>query len=99
MPLRKTARRRVNAEIKAHGGSGVSNEERGATRVETGEVEGRNEPETAGNRRTEVFPTGLVVSKHFRESFTGREILMLEVEKVRRGRGTREQESRFRFAR
>lgn len=31
----------------------------------------------------EAFPTGLVMSKHFRETSTGREILMLEVEKVR----------------
>lgn len=32
--------------------------------------------------RMEHFPTGLVMSKHFREACTGREILMLEIEKV-----------------
>lgn len=36
-----------------------------------------------GTRVIEAFPTGLVVSKHFREASTGREILMLEVEKAR----------------
>lgn len=41
-----------------------------------------HECETAEAPTAEGFPTGLVVSKHFRESFTGREILMLEVEKV-----------------
>lgn len=33
-------------------------------------------------RKIEIFPTGLVMSKHFREASTGREILMLEIEKV-----------------
>lgn len=88
LPLRKLARRRVNAKNKAHG-DGVSSEERGSASFETGYGEGQNGPETAAARRTEVFPTGLVVSTHFRESSTGREILMLEVEKVKRGGGMR----------
>jgi len=54
---------------------------------------GADEPteyETTGVIAAEVFPTGLVVSKHFRDSCSGREILMLEVEKVVRegARGT-----------
>lgn len=32
--------------------------------------------------KIEPFPTGLVVSKHFTENRSGREILMLEVERV-----------------
>lgn len=41
------------------------------------------EEDDGGARVIEAFPTGLVVSKHFREASTGREILMLEVEKAR----------------
>ncbi|CAM9293181.1 unnamed protein product, partial [Hapterophycus canaliculatus] len=81
MPLRKTTRRRVNAESKTHG-AGASNEARGSAGVDTWEAEVQDEPDTAEVPRTAVFPTGLVVSTHFRESFTGREILMLEVEKA-----------------
>lgn len=74
-PLKKTARRRVNGNKSRNG-----DETRGATAAAT--AKGSHECEAAGATVAEVFPTGLVVSKHFRESFTGREILMLEVEKV-----------------
>lgn len=74
-PLKKTGRRRVNGNKSRNG-----DETRGATAVAT--AKGSHECEAAGATVAEVFPTGLVVSKHFRESFTGREILMLEVEKV-----------------
>lgn len=39
-------------------------------------------PPAQKSSRDEVFPTGLVLCKYFREASTGREILMLEVEKV-----------------
>ncbi|CAM9879335.1 unnamed protein product [Scytosiphon promiscuus] len=81
LPLRKTARRRINEANKAHGG-GVLSERRGLAGLEAGDGEGQRDPETAVTCRTEAFPTGLVVSTHFRESSTGREILMLEVEKA-----------------
>lgn len=77
-PLKKTARRRFSGKCLRHGG-----ETRGSTAATS--AEGENECQTTGATAAEVFPTGLVVSKHFRESFTGREILMLEVEKVGEG--------------
>lgn len=68
---------------------GTSNEQKATaadaaaqTRAGAGAADGQEEPETAGNVTAEVYPTGLVVTKHFRESSTGREILMLEVDKV-----------------
>lgn len=54
----------------------------GGVTAQTGSVaeNNRRRPES---RAIETFPTGLVMSKHFQEASTGREILMLEVEKVR----------------
>lgn len=45
-------------------------------------VTGARKSETETGVIVEAFPTGLVVSRHFRETSTGREILMLEIEKV-----------------
>lgn len=75
-PLQKVARRRFNVKVLRLGGA-----TRRAAPATTADEP--HDCETAGATTVEVFPTGLVVSKHFCESFTGREILMLEVEKVR----------------
>lgn len=79
MPLRKAARRRYNGENKTS--SGILTEPRGTVVGERGQGES-NGPGTTRVNTAEVFPTGLVVSRHFRESCSGREILMLEIEKV-----------------
>lgn len=87
--LRRTARRRIGA-AEAIVGSAASTEPTAGTAVATAAAGAACSAEAAlpraeQRREPENFPTGLVMSKHFREASTGREILMLEVEKVTRG--------------
>lgn len=57
--------------------------QRAARRILEGSPGRRTTEDHCLKSEQELFPTGQVISKHFRELTSGREILMLELDRVR----------------